>query len=1095
MAQGTERRQNTADGLAGASAVTPVIRQAPQLQAPNLQVQDLQNSQSAQIARSLSQWAGDRFQAVANTQHEASILDGQMAYQQGRAMEDVEMEGDKWSLSGYRVMNAQTLSQTMLTAQREMIQQTQFEQDPEQFRATYIQRLEAQIQGLDPQTARMVREQMSEQMPVLVSEHTQAHMRYQEEQSYDSLVTSVDALSQNASAFDALLTNAAGAPGSPSSGLSRDRRLAAVADGVALAFENMNPIAYQQLAQSGIMNDMSAAQQATMRGQQQAFENRVRSEYDADHQERMSNFQTELDSGNMTPEKAAETLSAIWGRRSVTTTAAQQGAAYDAASTAQDYGERAVVVNIATAQARNDWQAVAEMTQGFVMDAESGGRDVEGPLITSGANAGTRAQGAMQVMPKTLTDPGFGIRPSDGTRQDNIRVGDDYWAMLVERYDGDIEAAAIGYNAGPGNADNWVAAGRDYSVLPDRGQTEPYAQGITARADGSSITYSSAERLTMAQAELRTAQVLRDELMQDAQEASAVEARILYEGTVAELDADLESGLLAPSKYREQVEAARAAVGVERSVLDAARITDQINSAREQFLDESNEEAGEQVQIAQDVLTFAYETSMREATDTEQAGALTEEYLAAVQDLNSAAGFDLKQSDLAGTLNGTRAALRTAFDRIAEVAATDRVTSNLAGSGNLSAASQDEQDRWHERNATAISQDAANAEARGASADMQGALEDSWVQAGSVPSSVTATASSAMHTAVSANGNPSPAAISALQMYQRLLASGNSSAASQLFSTPETRGFADQALTLAEGAPLNDGSAGDILVTTNTNRILQRGLASGQTTEQIDTRDSDIRSRSARLVGRILRGEDIGWRQALFTSADLDTARRQSAAMGDALTSEEVQSRLVDHVVTETSRVMALDPGLSLRTATETAANNIGRRTVALGEHVFVTAPNEPTILERMYGEDSSTFDQPGAEHQALSLWLSNRIATDPRLEGLADVSPWETAGPFGQAVAGTGNLIASMFGGEVAQPVLTGREARRANDVGHRPFTVTIADGGLAVISTIMPNGNPGPTVAVNWSEVGEFNRAYSRGRLLSPRVVNTVADIGIAP
>jgi hypothetical protein len=90
------------------------------------------------------------------------------------------------------------------------------------------------------------------------------------------------------------------------------------------------------------------------------------------------------------------------------------------------------------------------------------------------------AIGSMQVMPATAADPGFGIKPAiknpDGSYNlDDIdRLGKEYIAAMMVRYEDDFEAALVAYNAGPGNADKWLKAGKDYSVLPDRIQTEDY---------------------------------------------------------------------------------------------------------------------------------------------------------------------------------------------------------------------------------------------------------------------------------------------------------------------------------------------------------------------------------------------------------------------------------------------------------------------------------------------------------------------------------------------------------------------------------------------------------------------------------------------
>lgn len=138
-----------------------------------------------------------------------------------------------------------------------------------------------------------------------------------------------------------------------------------------------------------------------------------------------------------------------------------------------------------------------------LLQQESGDRDIQGPLITAGANAGDRAFGPAQLMPKTAANPGFGIRPYDANAADplaeNRRVGRDYLNAMLNRYKGDEEAALIAYNAGPANADKWVAAGRDYGVLPQRGQTEPYARNIMGMAGRAPANSEGAMRQALVQ--------------------------------------------------------------------------------------------------------------------------------------------------------------------------------------------------------------------------------------------------------------------------------------------------------------------------------------------------------------------------------------------------------------------------------------------------------------------------------------------------------------------------------------------------------------------------------------------------------------------
>lgn len=63
------------------------------------------------------------------------------------------------------------------------------------------------------------------------------------------------------------------------------------------------------------------------------------------------------------------------------------------------------------------------------------------------------ARGLMQVMPATARDPGFGIQPSSGSQQDDIRVGREYLATMQRRYGGDLPKMWAAYNAGPGRVD------------------------------------------------------------------------------------------------------------------------------------------------------------------------------------------------------------------------------------------------------------------------------------------------------------------------------------------------------------------------------------------------------------------------------------------------------------------------------------------------------------------------------------------------------------------------------------------------------------------------------------------------------------------
>lgn len=75
----------------------------------------------------------------------------------------------------------------------------------------------------------------------------------------------------------------------------------------------------------------------------------------------------------------------------------------------------------------------------------------------------------MQVMPATARDPGYGIRPSNGSQQDDIRVGREYLAKMRGIYGGDLGKMWAAYNAGPGRLNEAIRRGGDdwLRYMPD----------------------------------------------------------------------------------------------------------------------------------------------------------------------------------------------------------------------------------------------------------------------------------------------------------------------------------------------------------------------------------------------------------------------------------------------------------------------------------------------------------------------------------------------------------------------------------------------------------------------------------------------------
>jgi hypothetical protein len=115
-----------------------------------------------------------------------------------------------------------------------------------------------------------------------------------------------------------------------------------------------------------------------------------------------------------------------------------------------------------------------------IVRKESGGRNYNdnGKPLTSSAGA----KFAMQVMPSTASDPGFGIQPAkDVTPEEYNRVGKELATALLNKYQNPVHAAAA-YNWGSKNVDKWLAQGADPSRLPK--ETRGYIQGMNMAEGG-----------------------------------------------------------------------------------------------------------------------------------------------------------------------------------------------------------------------------------------------------------------------------------------------------------------------------------------------------------------------------------------------------------------------------------------------------------------------------------------------------------------------------------------------------------------------------------------------------------------------------------
>lgn len=165
----------------------------------------------------------------------------------------------------------------------------------------------------------------------------------------------------------------------------------------------------------------------------------------------------------------------------------------------------ALIKGVATA--RDAKQGADEIANGgpawdimrSIVHGETGGEAVPGAAVSP-----VGAAGDAQLMPDTAREVARGLTGMDDIaamddkqlqaywqtpkgRQDNIRIGATYLNKQLNRFKGDVEAAAIAYNAGPENAEKWLNAGRDYAALPKPEETLPYVKRVMGHHLGVAI--------------------------------------------------------------------------------------------------------------------------------------------------------------------------------------------------------------------------------------------------------------------------------------------------------------------------------------------------------------------------------------------------------------------------------------------------------------------------------------------------------------------------------------------------------------------------------------------------------------------------------
>lgn len=1073
MAQGTERRQGATDSLVGASEITPVLPQAPALQIPNASVPDVTNSISAQVMRSVQGFASKQFQAKANVEHEASVLDGQMAYQQGRAMEDLDMPGDKWAMQGYRVMQAQTTASTMLAAQKEMIRQSQYEQDPDAFRATYVNRLEQQLDGLDPQTAKMVREQMAEHMPTLVAQHTTAYMQNEEQTAFDSLAASVHTLSTDETSNEAFVANAGDGPNSGSAGLSADRRIAALAKGTVAAFDQNNPIAYQKMKASGAFDNLPDAERNAIEAAEKSYKARLLATYDEDFNVKMGEFDRQLKAGEFTGTDAVDAMVGIYAQRGIDITAAQASSAYAGARNADDQIQRSAVTDYETARVRGDIPTMSALLQPIVQFHESGNN----PNAVSEVGA----QGLMQVMPATQLDPGFGITPSDGTAADTARVGKDLLtAMLgggstsgILRWEaGDTEAALIAYNAGPKNANAWIAAGRDYASLPKRQETEPYVQKILKSLGGGDLYYTASETNTMSQNKLTSAKKLRDELLKQ----ENIEAEVEHTQSMVGLKAALERGEITTPEYMQRSASSRRhrglAITQSNANADMAAVQAGVDAAASRAKEAGDtaqainlEEFNAEINDANGVLSQMLKSPDLTAP---QAANLLDKHRQFIREAASARGLNAVDSNWATQVKNLRGSANDATDQVLKNESDAALVAHATGTGTVATLPKDLSAKVHVDAQTANGNLVANAVAAGtvdeeAAPAMLDALNvESIVKAGTFSELDRNAAKGAMsRKLVTPDGNPTPEIMATIMKWDAVRQDNPEVAATLL----DEKGamLAESVLALAGGSFSNPDAIGSAMQAVAQRSEEAAGLLTGNRVVDETRLVKDV----GKAVKARMKAEDIGFFQGLFSGdADIDQRWDRMDVEEKEVFSDEARTALGGKIESEALRLQTVLPGQPAEFYADLASRNIMDRTSIVGDNILVMDKGH-SVLDQAFGANKGKMAKDGLGQSVLLRSVVDLIASDPdKYSYLVDTSFYERSGLIGRGLLSAVSLIPGV---NADSGELSVSDSRTATRRGVRGMEVTSFDGKGVQVRIRLPNGTLTPALPIDFKATGD--------------------------
>lgn len=998
------RRQETERRLSGRNSSNPLEMSSAFRMGPSapLSVGGAQNARAIRapdlstadrLFQGLAEFGSKTIRDAAKVKYNKQVMEGAMAYQQGKSAEDYGGFNKRWQLEGYRTMDASTSAAALLSAQKQEIVSGLYEADPDAYREMYANRMEMATAGKDDRTIDLMSEQMMKNMPTLVAEHTAQHMQYLERRAVSSLETSIDVMSRNEENIPDLLAFARGEAGSE--GLSTEARRSAVISGVARAYDNNNPAAYAILEQEGVLGELSSQELATVRAAQGRWESRARSEYDAEFFEKEQALLQDIKAGEyLDPTDAINAVAELYESRGLTITAAEAENVYSNTDKSNEVAHGATVLELETARSQQDYNRMADLTGPYIVHIESrGNRNAVSP---------TGAKSEWQVMDYTNADPGFGVEPArNDSLAERARVGRDYWKAMVNRYNGDLEAAAVAYNAGPGNADEWLKAGRNFEAAnftsnAARVQAKDYVRKFNAQVGGERYAERATNRYAAAEQE---AMRVRESL--------AVDLYAATQPQFAELDDMRINGQISDRVWRDTKQQIRDMYGMEKSkaAIDADisvnRAAIQAEAARAKAAADAATDANDAAQkrqYSENVEIFRstdeelqamlnlemerisgmpdYDEEGRMLDPAQKVRLQTEAMVAARDEYNAARTGAARQLGIEVTDLGmpetTRRMITTVDDALNKAMdSADELNDIRVASarGTLDTLPQQAKDRAWEQFQQATTRKYADLppaeneqEASQRMARMDEEFSAWYAKTGYVPDEVREQASAALTAQlVTPDGEPSEYAVEAVQDYIRL--KGSSKHAADNYLNPEAQVVAEAILSITGGRP-----------ETIPMTIQRYGMAwSSYGSSGQEQRDPNFleRSETRRAIDtNIRRSRTRGFFSSIFGGRGAGLATTTGAG-------PEAERLLDDAIRKRVMSIHAVNPNIPPQHVVDLATDSIQQQ-MAVVDGELLLDPTGRDIYNDVFGPEANNYrNDPTSIETALKGYLNSRTFQD----------------------------------------------------------------------------------------------------------------------